>query len=355
MGSRSRRKVLRQVRNQGPPVIRASSIAEMLGTLPVLFGFHPEESLVVVALDGPRSRAGFRMRVDLLPTEDHDLLACQVADVLRSQHTDSVLLVAYSADPTLADPLIEACWDRLVLDGVTIVEAVRCDSSRYWSYKCHDSACCPPEGTPYDVASSAGMALAVAEGIEVLPDRAALAARLAPPQGQLRTRMQSAVAEAVAEMASIASRTGEAERSRALAEVGVARVKPTVLRALDEPGATLEDAEVAQILVWCSLSVVRDIAWAQMTPQNAPASFAVWSQVARRAVPPFEPAVLSLAGFAAWIKGDGAAAWCAVERAEDADPDYSMMHLLRETLTRVVPPSAWQPFDEALVWSVLDR
>jgi len=355
MGSRSRRKALRQVRNQDPPVIRARSISEMLGTLPVLFGFHPEESLVVVALEGPRSRAGFRIRVDLPRPEDHDSLACHVADVLRHQNTNSALLVAYSADPSLADPLIEACWDRLVLDGVTIVEAVRCDGSRYWSYRCHEPACCPPEGTPYDVATSAGMAHAVAEGIEVLPDRAALAGRLAAPQGQLWTRMQSAVAVAAAEMASIAAQTGDAERPRVLAEIGVARVKPMVLRALDEPGATLEDADVAQILVWCSLIVVRDVAWAQMTPQNATASFALWSQVARRALPPFEPAVLSLAGFAAWIKGDGAAAWCAVERAEGADPDYSMMALLRETLTRVVPPSAWQPFDEALVWSVLDR
>lgn len=367
MSSRSRRKALRNssgsvpdnvssnVQGQAETVIRAASITEILGTLPVLFGFHPQESLVVVALEGPRQRAGFRMRMDLPPPGEQDTLACYVADVLRHMGTRVVLLVAYAADPALADPLMEVCRDRLALDGVSIVEAVRSDGNRYWSYQCQDSACCPVEGTPFDAAASAGMALAVAEGVEVLPDRDALAARLAAPDGETRERMEDAVAAAAAQMTSIAETMGAAEQTRMLAEVGVALIKPILLRALSDPGAVLSDSDVADVCVWCSLVGVRDVAWAQMTRDNASASFAVWSQLARRTVPPFEPAVLALAGFAAWIKGDGAAAVCAVERAEAAAADYSMTRLLRETLAGLVPPSVWRRPDEAEVWAVLDR
>ena len=72
-------------------------------------------------------------------------------------------------------------------------------------------------------------------------------------------------------------------------------------------------------------------------------------------VPPYEPAVLSLAGFAAWLSGDGASAWCAVERAEAAAPHYSMAALLRETLTRCLPPDVWRPPPREVVLPLPDE
>ncbi len=344
----------RQSRPQARTVIRADSISEMLGALPVLFGFQPQESLVVVVLEGPRQRMGFGLRLDLPPSEHCDAAACQVADVVRAQAGRAVLLVALTRDADRADALVAACTDRLTLDGVLIVDAVRCDGRRYWCYGCVDPRCCPPEGRPYDINTSAALAQAVLEGVEVLPDRSALAARLAPVTGATRTRMQAATTRVVADITSLSDDVPEEERTRVLSRAGVDRVKPILARAATDPMECLTDLEVAQLSVWCSLIVVRDVAWAQMTRDDAEHAFALWSQVARRVLPPFEPAVLSLAGFAAWLKGDGASAWCAVERAEAADPDYSMMRLLRETLLRAVPPTCWQQLDEAEVWAVLD-
>lgn len=326
----------------------------MLGALPVLFGFHPQESLVLVSLEGPQRRMGFGVRLDLPPLEHCEAAACQVADVLRAQGAGAVLLVACTADAQCGEALVEACADRLALDGVTVVDAVRCDGRRYWSYGCTDARCCPPEGRSYDTSTSAALVRAVVEGVEVLPDRAALAARLAPATGVVRDRMQAVTARAVADLTAVGEAVPEQQRPRALALAGADRVKPILARAAADPAQPLTDEEVAQLSVWCSLIVVRDIAWAQMTREDAADAFVLWSQVARRVVPPFEPAVLSLAGFAAWLKGDGASAWCAVERAEEVEPGYSMMQLLRETLLCAISPASWPRLDESEVWSVLD-
>lgn len=320
----------------------------------MLFGFHPQESLVLVLLEGSRQRMSFGMRLDLPPREHCDAAACQVADVLLAQGARSVLLVACTGDAARGDALVEACIDRLTLDGVTVVDAVRCDGDRYWSYGCIDVECCPPEGRAYDTGTSAAMVRAVVEGVEVLPNRAAVAARLAPVTGDARDRMQVATARAVADFTAVAEGVPQKQRPGVLARAGADRIRPILAAVAAECAEPLTDEEVAQLSVWCSLIAVRDVAWAQMAREDADEAFALWSQVARRVVPPFEPAVLALAGFAAWLKGDGASAWCAVERVEAVEPGYSMMQLLREVLLRAISPTSWPRLDAAEVWSALD-
>ena len=58
----------------------------------------------------------------------------------------------------------------------------------------------------------------------------------------------------------------------------------------------------------------------------------------RRRPPTRWPAPAALLAFAAWQAGDGALAWCAVDRCLEADPDYSLAGLVAELLTAAVPP-----------------
>src|SRR3954465_5412779 len=51
----------------------------------------------------------------------------------------------------------------------------------------------------------------------------------------------------------------------------------------------------------------------------------------------------TLLGFAAWLSGNGALAWCAVDCAQQCDPDYSLAALLADALAGAVPPSVWRP------------
>jgi len=84
---------------------------------------------------------------------------------------------------------------------------------------------------------------------------------------------------------------------------------------------------------------VRDDAWARMDPDWRDAHRRLWVDLLRRAEPPYVPAPASLLAFTAWQSGDGALANVALDRALDADPGYSMAHLLREAIDCGAPPS----------------
>ena len=109
-------------------------------------------------------------------------------------------------------------------------------------------------------------------------------------------------------------------------------------------GRRTSDADLVRLAVWVSSIEVRDAVWGRITRETADDMLRVLTIVSGSVVPPFEPAVLSLAAFAAWLTGDGAQALIAVERALRADPDYSMARLVLEILEQGVSPAHWSAF-----------
>lgn len=372
MSKRSRRMALRTSRqsrsgrsSSDTPVLRASSIPDLLGSIPAMFGFHPSRSLVVIAMKG--KRVHFQVRTDLPGLKYVDACAQNLMPTLLDQEPDGVLLVAYvepqdnnevhEEERLAADGLVESIRGRLRAENIEVREAVRCDGTRYWSYLCDNEACCPSVGTPYAIESTSTMANAVFNGLEVLPDRGALERRFGPVQGQLRGRMEEATAEAVAEISEAHGifLGGETVADRfhirrtQLLRAGADYVEG-LLGDLDPRRAeTLSDDHAARLMVWMRLLPVRDLAWSYITEANAEDHLALWTAVVRRAVPPFEPAPLCLAGFSAWRRGSGAQAACAIGRVVQIAPDYSLGNLLGDLLERCVPPSAWHEFDDAVI------
>jgi Domain of unknown function (DUF4192) len=337
--------------SQAEPV-RVADLGDLLAGLPVLFGFRPTDSLIVICLEDPRGRVGFRLRADLPPPDHCEQVADYLVEVLRRNAAEVVLVVACSDDPEAADTVVTTLVGRLRSAGIEVREAVRCDGHRYWSYVCDDPACCPPEGRAYDEGSSRLVAEAVLAGMELLPDRAALADRVAAVDGPDRKRMESATATAEQEMVDQLGDRAPAtmQRDRRLLDAGVRCVGEIVAGQLADADVGLSDLAAARLSVWCSITVVRDTVWAGIDSDNAADHLRIWSGVARRVVPPYELAVLGLAGFSAWLSGDGALAWCVVERADEIDPDDALTDMLRDLLVRATPPSLWVPPAAELVW-----
>jgi hypothetical protein len=88
---------------------------------------------------------------------------------------------------------------------------------------------------------------------------------------------------------------------------------------------------------------VRDVAWAEISRADASTHVELWRDVVRRTPLDLLAAPAALLAFAAWLAGDGALAWCAVERSQESDPDYSMTALVAQALVAAMPPSTWQP------------
>jgi hypothetical protein len=109
----------------------------------------------------------------------------------------------------------------------------------------------------------------------------------------------------------------------------------------------LSTDEAGRVLVLVAGVPLRDVAWAEMSRDDARAHVELWRDLVRRAPRDLLPAAASLLAFAAWLSGHGALAWCALDRCAEVDPEYSMADCVAGLLERAVPPSVWTPIAEA--------
>jgi hypothetical protein len=327
-----------------PAVLRARSPEDLLALVPYHLGFHPEHSLVALSLNGPRRRFGFTARFDLPPLPQVPEVARHLVELVKQHRPDGLLLVVYAADDEVAGPLVHTLQQWLGNTDVDLVDAYRSDGRRWFCYIC-DRACCPDEGTPYDLSDHPLVAEMVLRGQVALPDREALRERVGAVTGERRAAMEEAFARA----------GGFLTDAFCTDALGVRRVRPeesvrTRMRWVRRFVAgwlaaprQLSDEEAARLAVAVAVVPARDTAWSMMSRATAAQHLQLWEQVLTRVVPPYEPAVACLTAFAAWLEGHGALAWCAVERALAADPAYSWAALIVQSLEQAVSPSTWRP------------
>jgi uncharacterized protein DUF4192 len=316
------------------PTLTLRSPADLVAAVPYLLGFHPTRSVVAVGFAG--RQLVFAGRHDLPgPDEPPTRLAAEVAEVLSWQRVDTVALLGYGPASDV-DPLLHAAFDSAERRGLVVREILRVDEGRWWSFACENAACCPPEGTPIDLASSEVPALCTMEGLSVAASREDFERRLAPVGGLARTSMARATGRARRRYARILADRAAGEWAAVVLSEGTAAVRDAVARY--EGGGTLDDDELAWLSLLLDVIAVRDVAWQGIS--GAEHDRRLWMDVTRRADPGLVAAPASLLGFAAWLAGDGVLAGLALERALGSDPAYSMAHLLLRGLQQGVPPSA---------------
>ncbi|MGC5018888.1 DUF4192 domain-containing protein [Micromonospora sp. DT47] len=316
------------------PRLTVRSPADLIAAVPYLLGFHPADSVVVVALRG--RRIVFAARADL-PDRDADprLPARHLGGVLGRQDAESVTVIGYGPAERVT-PTVDAVGGALTDAGLTVLDALRVTDGRYWSYLCTEADCCPPDGTPYDPGTSQVTAAAVFAGQVALPDRAALTAQVAPV-GTDRDAMRRAGVRAERRLLDFLEQAPSADLlgGRSVRAAGVTAVRTALRR--HRRGERLTDDEVAWLSLLLTHLPVRDHAWERTDGREEDIS--LWSDVLRRAEEELIAAPASLLAFAAWRAGQGALAAVALERALAAHPDYSLAQLLDDLLRRGVPPS----------------
>jgi hypothetical protein len=187
-------------------------------------------------------------------------------------------------------------------------------------------------------------AAATYAGQVALPDRAALAAGLAPVTGPERDAVDVATERAAHELAvGAAGATDPAGHRR---RAGIRALIQAVRRHVD--GGRLTDPELGRLTLLMSRVDVRDLCWARITAAGAQLDvhLDLWRDVTRRARVDLAAAPATLLGYAAWRAGNGALARVAIERALDADPAYPMAQLVGEALDRGLPPSVLDELDD---------
>jgi Domain of unknown function (DUF4192) len=338
----------RDVRRPGPQRphcrVRVASADGLLAVVPHLLGFHPSDSLIVLGVGGPHARIRLAFRYDLPDPPDPELasdIAAHAGTVLERQHLTVALAVGYGAGQ-IVTPVVDAVVPALRAAGVTVQEVLRVADGRYWSYTCGDPACCPPEGVAFDLAGHPAAAALRKAGLTVRGTRSELARTIAPlaeAAGSMSLAADRARERAVTLIGQAHAEHQPRDILQPVADAGRRSVRLAVTRY--RRGGQLTDHDE---IAWLGLTLtdlrVRDDAWARMDPQFNQAHLRLWTDLVRHLPSGLVAAPAALLAFTAWQGGEGALASLAIERALQADPEYSMALLLAEAVRAGLPPSA---------------
>ncbi len=312
-------------------------------------GFYPDDSIVMVALNGERGRFGGRVRLGI-PTDTAQWpdVADQLAECLISagQERDArpAAIIVYLCQEPAAGESGKDVKDRLrplaqrlrtacgALD-VPVLEALCLSNGRFWSYCCPDFRCCPAEGTPMVMPGTSVMAAAAAyAGMQVRGSLEEMEARLAPRTGPRAAEQEKALdAAAGALVPRMLRRDGAAAVRRDTLDLAGAMIHrfrqdtPSGSnRARDAcDDALITDAEAADLILGLQDRVTRDRAAEWMDGAAAAPALRLWRALARRCAGGYaEHAVapLTLAGWVCWSTEDGPSARVALSCALAIDP-----------------------------------
>ena len=294
---------------------------DLLAAVPVVLGFRPHNSLVMLTFDAART---FHARVDLPASAEVEAALPELVDALVSpcltHRVGRVAFVSYSDDAGLSARVAVALRAAFGRAGIGVIDVLRAHAGSWQRVPARQGAR-ETRAVPYDEATHPFAAQAVFEGRVTLASREDLRDTLASvPDAMARvTMLQTGVARGPDDVGWVAGL--------------VARCAAA--------GETPDDAEAARALRAVVRVEVRDAALSAVTRESAPAHLEVWADLLRRAPEPQVPDTAAVVAFCAWQAGDGALAWCALDRCFDVDPDHRLGRCLAECLTRAVPPGAW--------------
>lgn len=338
--------------------------ADLLGYVPYLLGFHPADSVVVLGLTD--RRIGVAARADL--GQPHAETVRRLGGLLTAAGRGgraaitSVLLVGYGPDPAAADAT-RVLADALDARGYHVREVLLHAGDRYHCLQCGD--CTPPEGAPFDLSRTAAAAIATYQGLVAQPDRSAVEQLVEPVGGLAAIAMAQAVNRAEERLAALlrdgaggtdgsgtsgasagagrsggsAASGGDAAADR-LVRAGTAAVEQALRIAA--AGGRLDDDQAAWLTVLLLDLRCRDHAW-QLTDVE-PWQLDLWLDLTRRGEPELLAPVASLLAWCAWRSGNSVLAGAALRRALQADPAYTLAHLLGEALDQAIPPGSVGPW-----------
>jgi len=295
-----------------PVHLRASSPAQLVATLPYLFGFRPDESVIVLGLDGRRIDGAARLDASVVldAAFDPEVLRGRLANVTCPPRL--VIVVAWMDDVVAAGSAVTAARDAIGrADMTVIVSGGRCQADGGDWHDCPD-----------------GVTEAAEAGLTVLANRSQVADIVAGPTGA----GAAAAAKAWASITQfVESRTLDERRSRA---------KHLMAKGLTAPGA-LTSGVCLELGALARQGRVRDVMTAGLTRETANSHVELWSAVVPEVPDEGAPAVLGLLGLAAWLAGDGALQMCCLERGLTIDPGHSLLRLVESINVMGVHPREW--------------
>lgn len=310
--------------NLGPPPrprrrLSIGQPADLLASVPVVLGFVPSDSVVMLVL---RGAPGPHARVDLARDEHLTEMARALVAPAQRHGVQQVALAIY-APLERGDAVAAVLSQEFSVARISVEAMVVADGHRWRTVGPGHRTSLAQE---YDPLGHRFVAEAVVDGHVVLGSRDELVAGLRPDP-ELVERVAAADAGGVllrtpTQVACLLSQAVDARRALAVEEV--AALRTAVL-----------------------MPEVRDAAWSWVTRDRAREHVDLWRHVLRACAVGEGTVPGAVLAFHAWLAGDGALAWCALARAGEGGGRTSLAGLVEDLLTRAVVPGAWSPLTES--------
>lgn len=323
--------------DENPDPLEVTNLSEIVTLVPYLLGFVPADSLVVLGTGDP---PGPLMRVDLAPAdrpiEVRDAVASatgeRIASVMQQNRVPAVFLFGYGdSEPVTAfGTIVET---ELHEAGIRVLQGVRVQDDRFWSFTCTDPECCPLDGTPLNSQNSITAAEATWRGFSIAANREEIEASLDPVSGLAADRMGDAIRKVSDHLNLHTQNLDQSARRLYLIEQGEALIDSIYERV--RLGVTFEkfdDLEIAQLLILLQELYNRDLAMIGIGVEHAAQFLEFWTHVLRRATPGLASAPACLTAQAAICRGEGVIADAALNRGAEDAPDTPLLIVLRNVV-----------------------
>ncbi|BBH16235.1 hypothetical protein Back2_05220 [Nocardioides baekrokdamisoli] len=282
---------------------------DLAAVVPIVLGFQPEESLVMLTFGGPRP---FHARMDLPPTRHlPEAIETLLAPAVRLR-VDSIALIVYSSRPRVAGAALRCADSAFGSHGIEVLEAFRVHDGRLWPFEQRPDI--PRSGLAFDAFEHPFRAEAVLEGFVTRGSRDEVADSL--------SRDPDAAA-LVGSLLQVVEPMAPSEVSIVLEEM------------LD---LEMEPEGWASFLLSVPTPAAGELVWRQLHGRHPRETVEFWSAVVRRCPDEAVAAPAAFLAYAAWLCGQGAIAWCALDRCFEAEPEHRLGRLLATALSKAVPP-----------------
>lgn len=303
----------------GQPPVRtlvAATPDDIAAFVPLALGFVPARSVVMISV----GTSGLHARVDLPhDPDDVDDVVEALLRPARRHRLQAVLFVVYDDDTTVADEAAWALHEAFEAAGISVRETLRIHDDQ-WYAVLPGAPLAAYRGVRFERRDHRFTAQGVFDGRVTHASREALADTLTPdPAAVAATRELLATAH----------------------PVPVGGLRDLVGRHLAS-GSRFTDAELAAVAVTVVSGPRRDEVWAWLDRASGARAASLWSDALRRLPDSHVAAPAAVLAFAAWLSGDGALAWCAVDRCRAAEPDHSLAGLVAGLLESATSPAAWE-------------
>lgn len=293
---------------------------ELLAAVPHVLGFKPEESIVLVPF-----RPGLPItRVDLPRTaaEREEVWDALSGPYGRHARPGARLaIICITEDGRSAELASQHLSNRLETVGITTHIRLWSDGERW---------------REFNTGQTGLQTQSTAERIA--------AATVLTGAAQPAASRNSLAASMVGDREPIAQLIPEARAASAASSPAVER--DWALDRLEQfhaDGNRLSDVDGARMLLALETISTRDALWEDMSRENHTSHMALWNDLTRRAPDEVRAAPAAMLGFASWLHGDGAKAWCALDQVP-AERPYSMAAIVASTLQNGIHPREWDRY-----------